>query len=50
MNKIVFTMSGKNSFCHFLLQVDDVKKPYGIALHDFPATHPDDLPFKVYVN
>ncbi|XP_021925347.1 zinc finger protein 865 isoform X2 [Zootermopsis nevadensis] len=28
------------------LQVEDVQNPYGIALYDYPATHPDDLAFQ----
>ncbi|XP_069677581.1 SH3 domain-containing protein 19-like isoform X2 [Periplaneta americana] len=27
-------------------QAEDMKKPYGIALYDYPATHPDDLSFQ----
>ncbi|XP_023719829.1 SH3 domain-containing protein 19 isoform X3 [Cryptotermes secundus] len=28
------------------LQVERFQKPYGIALYDYPATHPDDLSFE----
>lgn len=50
MNRTVVTVNGKNLFFHLVLQVEDVQNPYGIALYDYPATHPDDLAFQVHVN
>jgi hypothetical protein len=31
----------------FHFQAEDLQKPYGIALHDYSSTHPDDLSFQV---
>lgn len=31
------------------LDVETIEEPYGIALYDFPGTHNDDLPFKVFI-
>jgi hypothetical protein len=50
MNRTAITVSGKNSFCLLVLQAEEVQKPYGIALYDYRATHPDDLAFQVNMN